>query len=218
MNTHVCFFLTSLYLDISSVVLFGSCIEGVILRDKWVILYHISVYCWSTHFFFFVSRDVTVKMRYNVAVKPFHSVSICLQIWGCSEKEPGGGDAVLAVTVGDCHRLFLLHSRSWTAVPYWGSAAAAGHRQGQYNSFSQGGAVRMQHALHLKAAIVIIMKSFLVMRQWQRGGDFNVLCFQVFGHGKNNGEPTWALLLTGLIAELGILIASLDMVAPILSM
>lgn len=44
------------------------------------------------------------------------------------------------------------------------------------------------------------------------------LLFQVFGHGKTNGEPTWALLLTGLIAELGILIASLDMVAPILSM
>uniref|UniRef100_A0A8C3SA43 Solute carrier family 12 member 4 n=1 Tax=Chelydra serpentina TaxID=8475 RepID=A0A8C3SA43_CHESE len=40
----------------------------------------------------------------------------------------------------------------------------------------------------------------------------------VFGHGKANGEPTWALLLTALIAELGILIASLDMVAPILSM
>lgn len=37
---------------------------------------------------------------------------------------------------------------------------------------------------------------------------------QVFGHGKANGEPTWALLLTALIAELGILIASLDMVAP----
>lgn len=43
-------------------------------------------------------------------------------------------------------------------------------------------------------------------------------CLQVFGHGKANGEPTWALLLTALIAELGILIASLDMVAPILSM
>lgn len=41
---------------------------------------------------------------------------------------------------------------------------------------------------------------------------------QVFGHGKPNGEPTWALLLTALIAELGILIASLDMVAPILTM
>ena len=41
---------------------------------------------------------------------------------------------------------------------------------------------------------------------------------QVFGHGKANGEPTWALLLTALIAELGILIASLDLVAPILTM
>ncbi|XP_046286356.2 solute carrier family 12 member 7 isoform X2 [Marmota monax] len=41
---------------------------------------------------------------------------------------------------------------------------------------------------------------------------------QVFGHGKANGEPTWALLLTTLICEMGILIASLDSVAPILSM
>lgn len=41
---------------------------------------------------------------------------------------------------------------------------------------------------------------------------------QVFGHGKANGEPTWALLLTTLICETGILIASLDSVAPILSM
>ncbi|XP_026149420.1 solute carrier family 12 member 4 [Mastacembelus armatus] len=47
----------------------------------------------------------------------------------------------------------------------------------------------------------------------------NIIPFlRVFGHGKTNGEPTWALLLTGLIAELGILIASLDLVAPILSM
>ncbi|XP_038628786.1 solute carrier family 12 member 4 isoform X1 [Tachyglossus aculeatus] len=47
----------------------------------------------------------------------------------------------------------------------------------------------------------------------------NIIPFlRVFGHGKTNGEPTWALLLTALIAELGILIASLDMVAPILSM
>nr|XP_020145616.1 solute carrier family 12 member 7 isoform X2 [Microcebus murinus] len=41
---------------------------------------------------------------------------------------------------------------------------------------------------------------------------------QVFGHGKANGEPTWALLLTALICETGVLIASLDSVAPILSM
>ncbi|TSN57726.1 Mitogen-activated protein kinase-binding protein 1 [Bagarius yarrelli] len=40
----------------------------------------------------------------------------------------------------------------------------------------------------------------------------------VFGHGKSNGEPTWALLLTVLICEIGILIASVDAVAPILSM
>ncbi|XP_030629201.1 solute carrier family 12 member 7-like [Chanos chanos] len=41
---------------------------------------------------------------------------------------------------------------------------------------------------------------------------------RVFGHGKSNGEPTWGLLLTVGICEIGILIASLDDVAPILSM
>uniref|UniRef100_A0A3Q3XFI9 Uncharacterized protein n=1 Tax=Mola mola TaxID=94237 RepID=A0A3Q3XFI9_MOLML len=41
---------------------------------------------------------------------------------------------------------------------------------------------------------------------------------RVFGHGKVNGEPTWALLLTASICEIGIIIASLDSVAPILSM
>ncbi|XP_053577910.1 solute carrier family 12 member 5 [Bombina bombina] len=41
---------------------------------------------------------------------------------------------------------------------------------------------------------------------------------RVFGQGKANGEPTWALLLTACICEIGILIASLDEVAPILSM
>uniref|UniRef100_A0A673I0M2 Solute carrier family 12 member 6-like n=1 Tax=Sinocyclocheilus rhinocerous TaxID=307959 RepID=A0A673I0M2_9TELE len=47
----------------------------------------------------------------------------------------------------------------------------------------------------------------------------NIIPFlRVFGHGKANGEPTWALLLTAVLAELGILIASLDLVAPILSM
>uniref|UniRef100_A0A669EDU8 Solute carrier family 12 member 5b n=1 Tax=Oreochromis niloticus TaxID=8128 RepID=A0A669EDU8_ORENI len=41
---------------------------------------------------------------------------------------------------------------------------------------------------------------------------------RIFGHGKANGEPTWALLLTASICEIGIIIASLDAVAPILSM
>ncbi|TRY53870.1 hypothetical protein DNTS_002812, partial [Danionella cerebrum] len=41
---------------------------------------------------------------------------------------------------------------------------------------------------------------------------------QVFGHSKSSGEPTWALLLTAAICEAGILIASLDAVAPLLSM
>uniref|UniRef100_A0A8C6UIG0 Solute carrier family 12 member 5a n=1 Tax=Neogobius melanostomus TaxID=47308 RepID=A0A8C6UIG0_9GOBI len=45
-----------------------------------------------------------------------------------------------------------------------------------------------------------------------------VPALRIFGHGKANGEPTWSLLLTACICEIGILIASLDAVAPILSM
>ena len=33
-----------------------------------------------------------------------------------------------------------------------------------------------------------------------------------------NGEPSYALLLTAVLSELGVLIASLDLVAPILTM
>ncbi|KAK1901430.1 Solute carrier family 12 member 5 [Dissostichus eleginoides] len=45
-----------------------------------------------------------------------------------------------------------------------------------------------------------------------------VPALRIFGHAKANGEPTWSLLLTVCICEIGILIASLDAVAPILSM
>lgn len=56
-------------------------------------------------------------------------------------------------------------------------------------------------------------------RTYRFCGSFNfVMTLQVFGHGKANGEPTWALLLTAAICEIGIIIASLDSVAPILSM
>ncbi|XP_071959287.1 solute carrier family 12 member 4-like isoform X2 [Antedon mediterranea] len=40
----------------------------------------------------------------------------------------------------------------------------------------------------------------------------------VFGKGSAIGEPTWALLLTAAISELGIIIAKLDSVAPIITM
>ncbi|XP_075244994.1 solute carrier family 12 member 7-like isoform X4 [Convolutriloba macropyga] len=38
-----------------------------------------------------------------------------------------------------------------------------------------------------------------------------------FAKGKKNGEPSWALLLSAAIAEVGILIASVDSVAPIIT-
>ena len=46
--------LTLSVLDLSNVVLFGACIEGVVLRDKWVIDFcysHLSIfhYAWSSH-------------------------------------------------------------------------------------------------------------------------------------------------------------------------
>ena len=47
----------------------------------------------------------------------------------------------------------------------------------------------------------------------------NLLWFlNIFKHTGLNGEPTFALILTTLLAEIGVLIASLDLVAPILTM
>ncbi|XP_033125361.1 solute carrier family 12 member 4-like isoform X1 [Anneissia japonica] len=47
----------------------------------------------------------------------------------------------------------------------------------------------------------------------------NIIPFlSVFGKGSATGEPTWALLLTVAISELGIVIAKLDSVAPIITM
>ncbi|PFX32292.1 TBC1 domain family member 31 [Stylophora pistillata] len=40
----------------------------------------------------------------------------------------------------------------------------------------------------------------------------------IFAHGSKSGEPTRALVLTGCISEIGILIANLDSVAPIITM
>uniref|UniRef100_H2Z9M5 Solute carrier family 12 member 6 n=1 Tax=Ciona savignyi TaxID=51511 RepID=H2Z9M5_CIOSA len=47
----------------------------------------------------------------------------------------------------------------------------------------------------------------------------NIIPFlKVFGRGKLNGDPTWALLLTCFISLIGIIIADLDVVAPIITM
>ena len=40
----------------------------------------------------------------------------------------------------------------------------------------------------------------------------------IFSYGSKSGEPTRALMLTACIAEIGILIANLDSVAPIITM
>uniref|UniRef100_A0A8C2WME8 Solute carrier family 12 member 4 n=1 Tax=Cyclopterus lumpus TaxID=8103 RepID=A0A8C2WME8_CYCLU len=125
----------------SSVVLFGSCIEGVVLRDKF-------------------------------------------------------GDAV--------RKNLVVGTLSWPSpwvivIGSFFSTVGAGLQ-------SLTGAPRLLQAIY--TLLMTNLSLSLILNFW----------FQVFGHGKTNGEPTWALLLTGLIAELGILIASLDMVAPILSM
>ena len=41
---------------------------------------------------------------------------------------------------------------------------------------------------------------------------------KVFGYSSGQGEPTYALIFTVIMSELGVLIASVDAVAPILSM
>ncbi|KAM9322821.1 solute carrier family 12 member 7-like isoform 1-T1 [Pholidichthys leucotaenia] len=124
--------LTTSFLYISFVVLFGACIEGVVLRDKF---------------------GYSVKMRPVIGILawPSHWVIVIGSFFSCC------GAALQSLT----------------------------------------GAPRLLQAISRDGIIPFL---------------------QVFGHGKANGEPTWALLLTVGICEIGILIASLDDVAPILSM
>uniref|UniRef100_A0A8D3D2G3 Solute carrier family 12 member 5b n=1 Tax=Scophthalmus maximus TaxID=52904 RepID=A0A8D3D2G3_SCOMX len=72
------------------------------------------------------------------------------------------------------------------------------------------GAPRLLQAISRDGIIPFLRVSTLAFRF--------ISIIKVFGHGKANGEPTWALLLTASICEIGIIIASLDAVAPILSM
>uniref|UniRef100_A0A3Q4GGH8 Solute carrier family 12 member 7-like n=1 Tax=Neolamprologus brichardi TaxID=32507 RepID=A0A3Q4GGH8_NEOBR len=124
--------LTTSFIYISCVVLFGACIEGVVLRDKF---------------------------GFSVKTKPVISILAWPSPW--------------VIVIGSFF-----------------SCCGAGLQ-------SLTGAPRLLQAIARDGIIPFL---------------------QVFGHGKANGEPTWALLLTVGICEIGILIASLDHVAPILSM
>uniref|UniRef100_A0A3Q4G7C8 Solute carrier family 12 member 7-like n=1 Tax=Neolamprologus brichardi TaxID=32507 RepID=A0A3Q4G7C8_NEOBR len=123
--------LTTSFIYISCVVLFGACIEGVVLRDKF---------------------------GFSVKTKPVISILAWPSPW--------------VIVIGSFF-----------------SCCGAGLQ-------SLTGAPRLLQAIARDGIIPFL---------------------QVFGHGKANGEPTWALLLTVGICEIGILIASLDHVAPILS-
>uniref|UniRef100_A0A7N6C164 Solute carrier family 12 member 7a n=1 Tax=Anabas testudineus TaxID=64144 RepID=A0A7N6C164_ANATE len=68
--------------------------------------------------------------------------------------------------------------------------------------------------LHVSIAQILDTSAMLIMKCHK----VHLHQLLVFGSGKANGEPTWGLLLTVGICEIGILIASLDAVAPILSM
>uniref|UniRef100_A0A669EX84 Solute carrier family 12 member 7a n=1 Tax=Oreochromis niloticus TaxID=8128 RepID=A0A669EX84_ORENI len=116
--------LTTSFIYISFVVLFGACIEGVVLRDKF---------------------------GFSVKTKPVISILAWPSPW--------------VIVIGSFF-----------------SCCGAGLQ-------SLTGAPRLLQAIARDGIIPFL---------------------QVFGHGKANGEPTWALLLTVGICEIGILIASLD--------
>lgn len=112
----------------------------------------------------------------------------------------------MAVSVGNSLRLLLFHVRGGTPESDWSSAPASGYFPRRHHPVSQ------SETHTFKCTPV----------PGTGKSDCAFIYFsvtpQVFGHGKANGEPTWALLLTAGICEIGIIIASLDSVAPILSM
>uniref|UniRef100_A0A667WI48 Solute carrier family 12 member 5a n=1 Tax=Myripristis murdjan TaxID=586833 RepID=A0A667WI48_9TELE len=132
----------------SSVVLFGACIEGVVLRDKFGEGVHGNL----------VIGTLAWPSPWVIVIGSFFSTC------GAGLQSLTGAPRLLQAIAKD------------SIVP----------------------------ALRVSLSLLLLFCSFL----------FNL----IFGHGKANGEPTWSLLLTACICESGILIASLDAVAPILSM
>lgn len=105
--------------------------------------------------------NLTIETRHDVIVK-VSSVSIYLQVRGRCKKKPGGGNALLAVTVGYCHWLILLYSWSRLAVPDGGSATFAGYCQGQYYSIPQGGTV---HSTDSTLTLFSMFISYFFLKQ-----------------------------------------------------
>lgn len=134
------------------------------------------------------------------------------QIRRRSQWKSGDRDSSLAITLGYCVWLFLFHMWSGTPESDWSPASPTGHFSGRDHPISQ------SECLNTDLSVT----AFLSVRLYLQWGCTNLwyctILLQVFGHGKANGEPTWALLLTASICEIGIIIASLDSVAPILSM
>uniref|UniRef100_A0AAR2JZN0 Solute carrier family 12 member 5a n=1 Tax=Pygocentrus nattereri TaxID=42514 RepID=A0AAR2JZN0_PYGNA len=140
---------TTSFIYMSSVVLFGSCIEGSVLRDKF-----------------------GEAVRGNLVIGTLAWPSPWVIVFGSFFSTCGAG------------------LQSLTGAPRLLQAIA------------RDGIVPFLRLNWTRTCVVI----------------YEDLLRTIFGHGKANGEPTWALLLTAFICESGILIASLDSVAPILSM
>uniref|UniRef100_A0A8C5I657 Solute carrier family 12 member 7-like n=1 Tax=Gouania willdenowi TaxID=441366 RepID=A0A8C5I657_GOUWI len=139
--------LTTSFIYISCVVLFGACIEGVVLRDK---------------FGYSVKKNPVI----GILAWPSPWVIVIGSFFSCS------GAGLQSLT----------------------------------------GAPRLLQAI-ARDGIVPFLRyhvSNKIHRSTKHSGSLH--------KDQANGEPTWALLLTVGICEIGILIASLDAVAPILSM
>lgn len=153
-----------------------------------------------------------------------YNIQLCLfplQIWGLCQEELGDWNSGMAFSMGDRDWLLLLLLWGRAAESYWCPSSAAGHSTWRDCPLSAG----------KKVLKTVLCPLLLHLNNINTSASFSISLFfslllhlslspllQVFGHGKANGEPTWALLMTAGICEIGILIASLDAVAPILSM
>uniref|UniRef100_A0A3Q3LUZ9 Solute carrier family 12 member 6 n=1 Tax=Mastacembelus armatus TaxID=205130 RepID=A0A3Q3LUZ9_9TELE len=152
--------LTTSIVYLSNVVLFGACIDGVVLRDKFG----------DSVKGYLVVGTLAWPTPWVIVIGSFFSTC------GAGLQSLTGAPRLLQAIAKD------------NIIPF----------------------LRLVLVYFDKCSVVSVNVNFFFLSR--------VCLWQVFGHGKANGEPTWALLLTALIAELGILIASLDLVAPILTM
>lgn len=78
------------------------------------------------------------KLRQHCSSSISYPLAASFQVWRSCEWQPGGGHTGLAIPLGHCHWILLLHLWGRAAEPHGGPTPAAGHLPGWHRALPAG--------------------------------------------------------------------------------